>query len=79
MTWRKSLKGGEIVEINLSGKVPANVKLMDSYNFSNYKNGRRHTYYGGHATRSPVRIPRPCRYQQAIGMQQLILADIQVL
>jgi len=53
-----NLKGGEIVEINLSGS-SANVKLMDSYNFSNYKNGRRHTYYGGHATRSPVRIPVP--------------------
>jgi len=32
---------------------------MDSSNYSNFKNGRRHTFYGGHAKRSPVRIPVP--------------------
>lgn len=53
-----NLKGGEIVEIKLSGN-SSNVKLMDSSNFSSYKNNRRHTFYGGHATKSPVRIPVP--------------------
>ena len=51
-------KKGEIVEVVLSGN-SANVKLMNSSNFSNYKNGRKHTYYGGHATKSPIRIPVP--------------------
>jgi len=52
------LNGGEIVEVILSGNA-ANVRLMDSSNYSNFKNGRRHTFYGGHAKRSPVRIPVP--------------------
>ena len=51
-------KRGEIVEITLSGNA-ANVRLMDSSNFSNYKNGRRHTYYGGLVKRSPVRLQIP--------------------
>ena len=49
---------GQIVEITLSGSA-ANVRLMDSSNFHNYKNGRQHKYYGGLATRSPVRLPIP--------------------
>jgi hypothetical protein len=49
---------GEIVEVTLSGNA-ANVQLVDSSNLSNYKAGRRYTYYGGHATRSPVRLPIP--------------------
>ena len=52
------LKGGEVVEITLKGNA-ANVKLMNSSNFSSYKSGRRHTYYGGHVTRSPHRISVP--------------------
>ena len=54
----KHLDGGEIVEVILSGSA-ANVRLMDSSNYSNFKNGRRHTYYGGNAKRSPVKIPVP--------------------
>lgn len=53
-----NLSGGEIVEVTLKGN-SANVKLMDSSNFSSYKSGRRHTYYGGHVTSSPFRIPVP--------------------
>lgn len=52
------LKGGEIVEVTLSGSA-ANVRLLDSSNFQSYRSGRRHTYYGGHATRSPVRLQVP--------------------
>lgn len=52
------LSGGEIVEVTLKGN-SANVKLMDSSNFSSYKSGRRHTYYGGHVTSSPYKIPVP--------------------
>ena len=48
---------GEIVEVTLSSA--ANVRLMDSSNFQNYRNGRRHRYYGGSAKRSPVRLKIP--------------------
>ena len=60
-------KGGEIVEVNLSGNA-ANVRLMDSSNFQSYKNGRQHKYYGGHAKRSPVRlkIPRAGHWHVAV-------------
>ena len=32
---------------------------MDSSNYSNYKNGRRHRYYGGYVKRSPYKITVP--------------------
>ena len=51
------LERGRIVEVQLSAA--ANVRLMDSTNYSNYKNGRRHRYYGGYVTRSPYRITVP--------------------
>jgi Domain of unknown function (DUF1883)/TIR domain len=50
--------GGEIVEVQLSGSA-ANIRLMDSSNFSAYRGGRRHRYFGGLATRSPVRLAIP--------------------
>lgn len=53
-----NLHGGEIVEVTLQGNA-ANVRLMDSSNFSNYKAGRQHRCIGGHATRSPVRLQVP--------------------
>ncbi len=64
-----NLKGGEIVEVILSGNA-ANIRLMDNSNFSNYKSGRRHTYYGGYATKSPVRIsvPRSGHWYVAIDL-----------
>ena len=46
---------GKIVEVTLTGNA-AKVKLMTSLDFSNYKARRKHTYYGGHVTRSPYRI-----------------------
>lgn len=52
-----TLHGGEIVEVRLNGQ--ANVKLMTSSNYSAYKNGGKHTYYGGLATKTPVRLPVP--------------------
>jgi len=36
-----------IVEINLTGS-EANVQLLDAANYSAYKGGRRHSYYGAH-------------------------------
>ena len=62
---------GEIVEVTLSSA--ANVRLMDSSNFSNYKNGRRHRYTGGLAKQSPLRlqIPNNGHWHVAIDMQGL--------
>ncbi|PKN48151.1 MAG: DUF1883 domain-containing protein [Deltaproteobacteria bacterium HGW-Deltaproteobacteria-17] len=64
-------KAGEIVEITLTSG--ANVRLMDSSNFSSYKNGRNHQYIGGLARRSPVRlqIPRSGHWHVAVDMQGL--------
>jgi Domain of unknown function (DUF1883)/TIR domain len=63
------LSGGEIVEVTLKGN-SANVKLMDSSNFSSYKSGRRHTYYGGHVTSSPYKIsvPRSGRWYVTVDL-----------
>lgn len=63
---------GEIVEVLLSGNA-ANVRLMDSSNLSNYKNGRRHRYYGGLARKSPVQlqIPQSGHWYVTVDMQGL--------
>lgn len=62
---------GELVEITLTSG--ANVRLMDSSNFSNYKNGRRYQYIGGLAKQSPLRlqIPTTGHWHVAIDMQGL--------
>lgn len=62
------LDGGEVVEVTLSAA--ANVRLMDSGNFQNYRSGHRHEYFGGHATRSPVRllVPRAGHWHVAIDL-----------
>lgn len=51
------LNRGQVVEVCLSAA--ANVRLLDSTNYNNYKNGRRHKYYGGYVKRSPFRISVP--------------------
>lgn len=38
------LNKGQVVEVNLTAA--ANVRLMDSSNYNNYKKGRKHKYYG---------------------------------
>lgn len=62
---------GEIVEITLTSG--ANVRLMDSSNFSSYKNGRQHRYIGGLAKKSPLRlqIPNAGHWYVAVDMQGL--------
>ena len=49
---------GERIKVTLQGN-QANVRLMDSYNYSNYRNGRRHQYYGGLVRRSPIVLSVP--------------------
>lgn len=65
----KQRSGGEIVEVTLSGNA-ANVFLVDSSNFQSYKSGKRFQYFGGQATRSPVRlsIPRAGRWYLVIDL-----------
>lgn len=65
-------RAGEIVEVTLSGSA-ANVRLMDGSNFSSYRNGRRHRYFGGLAKRSPVRlqIPHSGHWHVTVDMQGL--------
>ena len=53
-----NLRGGEIVIVTLKGNA-ANVRLLDSSNFNNYKAGRQHRFHGGHAKKSPVRLQVP--------------------
>jgi hypothetical protein len=64
-----SRSGGEIVEITLKGSA-ANVQLMDSSNFSAYKNRRNYRYQGGHYTRSPIhlQIPRSGHWHVAVDL-----------
>lgn len=52
------LKQGQKVQVTLSGNA-ANVRLMDSSNYSSYKAGRSHRYAGGLVTRSPVILGVP--------------------
>ena len=63
---------GQIIEITLSGSA-ANVRLMDSSNFQNYRNGRAHRYSGGLAKKSPIRltIPNSGNWHVTIDMQGL--------
>lgn len=49
---------GETIEVTLLGHA-ANVLLLDSSNFQNYRRGRRYRGHGGHATTSPVRLQVP--------------------
>ncbi|MGI8434104.1 MAG: DUF1883 domain-containing protein [Nocardioidaceae bacterium] len=52
-----SLKKGSTVVVTLQNQ--ANVQLMTSSDYSNYKAGRRYRYHGGRVTRSPFRVSVP--------------------
>jgi hypothetical protein len=54
--WSRLEKGSTLVVTLSTG---ANVRLMDSTNFSSFKYGRRHRYYGGLVTKSPFRVLVP--------------------
>jgi len=51
-------KAGETVEVILSDTA-ANVQLMDSSSFQNYRSGRQYRYQDGYAKRSPVHLTIP--------------------
>ena len=47
----------DVVEVTLDKQ--ANVRLLDDINYSHYRGGQRHTYYGGLAKASPVQLRPP--------------------
>ena len=49
---------GERIQVSLQGNA-AHVRLMDSSNYSSYRSGRRHRYYGGLVKRSPIVLTVP--------------------
>jgi hypothetical protein len=66
------LSSGQIVEVTLSGSA-ANVRLMDSSHFSNFKAGRQHRYFGGLVKQSPyqVQVPSTGRWHLTVDMTGL--------
>jgi hypothetical protein len=52
-----NVERGKIVEVTLG--YAANVRIMDSSNYSSFKNGRRHKYIGGYVKRSPYKATLP--------------------
>jgi len=67
-----NLSSGQIVEVTLSGSA-ANVRLMDSSNFSSFKAGRQHRYIGGLVKQSPYRmqVPNSGRWHVTVDMNGL--------
>ncbi len=51
------LRGGEVVEVQLANA--ANVRLMDSSNYSSYKRGGQHRFIGGYVKQSPYKMTVP--------------------
>ena len=77
------LKSGELVKVTLSGNA-ANVRLMDSSNYQNYKSGRSHRYVGGLVTKSPIvlGVPGSGHWYVTVDLQGLrgtVRSSVQVL
>lgn len=51
------LSRGDCVEVTLDKQ--ANVRLLDSTNYSLYRDGKSHRYHGGLAKKSPVVLAAP--------------------
>lgn len=78
----KTVEKGSIVEVTLG--YAANVRIMDDSNYSNFKAGRRHQFFGGHVKQSPfkVSIPRTTRWHAVIdlgGYSGKIKSSVRVL
>ena len=77
-----TLSSGDVVEVTLDKQ--ANVRLLDDINFSHYKRGERHTYYGGQALKSPaiLKPPHPGHWNLVIdlgGYAGTVRASVRVL
>ena len=57
LQYEVDLSTGDAVEVTLDKQ--ANVRVLDGGNYSRYQRGEQHTYYGGLAKESPVRIAPP--------------------
>lgn len=66
------LSKGSVVVVTLSGNA-ANVRLLDSSNFSNFRRGGQHRYIGGLSKQSPVRlgVPTNGRWHLVVDMMGL--------
>lgn len=51
------LNSNNIVEVHLDKQ--ANVRLLDALNYQKYKSGQQHSFYGGLAKVSPIRLQTP--------------------
>ena len=51
------LAPNDVVEVTLDKQ--ANVRLLDAVNFAKYKRSEQHSYHGGLAKVSPLRIKAP--------------------
>lgn len=51
------LDASDVVEVTLDKQ--ANVRLLDEANYAHYQHGERHSYHGGLARRSPIRLVPP--------------------
>ena len=54
---REYLSEGDVVVVDCSHR--CNVRVMCDSDFSSYRSGRSHRYYGGHYERLPARITVP--------------------
>lgn len=74
---------GTAVEVTLQGNA-ANVQLLDSSNFQNYKSGKRYKYSGGLARRSPIQlvVPRNGHWHVTVdlrGLRGQVRSSIRIL
>ena len=74
---------GTTVEVTLQGNA-ANVQLLDSSNFQNYKLRKRYKYTGGLARRSPIQlvVPRNGHWHVTVDLQGLrgqVRSSVQIL
>ena len=65
-------QSGNVVEVTLSDSA-ANVRLLNSSNYQNYRAGRKHSYSGGLMKRSPgnITIPSSGTWHLIVDMQGL--------
>ena len=74
---------GTTIEVTLQGNA-ANVQLLDSLDFQNYKSSKRYKYSGGLASRSPVQltIPRNGHWHVTVdlrGLRGQVRSSIRIL
>jgi len=69
-----TLRTGDVVEVTLYRQ--ANVRLLDSVNYSRYQKGAKHSYHGGLAKTSPVRIPCEGNVPLAVEVERRLVCPV---